>query len=96
MNQDETIFGKRILVGLTYLDDNEEVREKIQLHGVITGLAEHTLSFERADGEGSFSIPFDGELESSDEESTYTLSSTGEEVTGVHFISSFTVSPPEA
>jgi hypothetical protein len=91
----EAIFGKKILVGLTYLNGNGEVREQVQLHGLINGTSENTLTFERSDGEGNFSIPFDGELETSDEEAIYTLRTTGEEVTGVNFIASFTIHPPE-
>ena len=93
--EEETIFGKKILVGLTYLNHDGEVREQIQLYGLINGISENSLSFERSDGEGDFSIPFDGELETSDEENIYTLRTTGEKVTGVNFIASFTIHPPE-
>jgi hypothetical protein len=94
MSGDETVVGKRILVGLTYLDQVGEVSKQIQLHGLILRLGEHSLYFERADGQGEFAIPFDGELDAGDPEATYTLRSTGEEVTGVHFIASWTVHPP--
>ncbi|WP_154668057.1 hypothetical protein [Pseudoduganella violaceinigra] len=89
----DTIFGKRILVGLTYLDASGGVAKQIQLHGIISRLAAHSLYFERADGNGEFSIPFDGELDVADPDSTYTLRSTGETITGVHFIASWTIHP---
>lgn len=92
MNED-TIFGKRILVGLTYLNGAGEVAKQIQLHGIITRLAEHSLYFERADGSGEFSIPFDGKLELANPESIYTLRSAGESVSGVDFIASWTIHP---
>ena len=95
MNKEETILGKRILVGLTYLDREGKVREQLQLYGPVNAVSETTLRFERSDGEGEFSIPFDGELEVSDEEDIYTLKSTGEEVTGVCYIASFTIHPPD-
>jgi len=90
---DDTILGRRILVGLTYLDGAGEVTKQIQLHGIISRLAEHSLYFERADGSGEFSIPFDGELDAADPESIYTLRSTGESVSGVDFIASWTIHP---
>lgn len=92
MNKD-TIFGKRILVGLTYLDASGEVTDQLQLHGIISRLAEHSLYFERADGGGEFSIPFDGELDVTDPDSIYTLRSTGEALTGVNFVASWTIHP---
>jgi len=88
--------GKKILVGLTYLNPNGEVREQLQLHGLISNAGEHTLAFEKADGSGQFTIPFDGELDFADPESIYTLRSTGEAVSGVNFLASFTIHPPES
>ncbi|WP_342117549.1 hypothetical protein [Pseudoduganella sp. OTU4001] len=90
---DDTIYGKRILVGLTYLDSAGDVTKQIQLHGIISRLAEHSLYFERSDGGGEFSIPFDGELDVADPDSIYTLRSTGESVSGVNFIASWTIHP---
>lgn len=88
------LVGQKILVGLTYLDAKGEVREQRQLHGVIATVGENTVAFERADGAGRFSIPFDGELDAADPEAIYTLRSTGETVSGVNFVASFTISPP--
>ena len=84
--------GKRILVGLTYLNANGDVQE--QLHGLISSVDEHTLTFEKADGSGQFSIPFDGQLAAADPEAIYTLRSTGEAVSGVNFVASFTIHSP--
>ena len=92
---EETIFGKHILVGIAYLDSAGEISKRIQLHGTIIRIAEHSLYFDRADEQGEFSIPFDGELEEGDHDAVYTLSSTGEKVTNVDYISSWTVSPPK-
>ena len=88
---DQVLLGQKILVGLTYLRANGEVREQKQLHGLICGVEAHTLSFEQANGAGIFSIPFHGELESADPEAVYTLRSTSEAITGVNFIASFTI-----
>lgn len=90
----QLFVGKKILVGLTYLNANGEVREQMQLHGSISSIGAHTLAFEKADGSGQFAIPFDGQLDAADPESVYTLRSTGEEVTGVNFVASFTIHTP--
>jgi hypothetical protein len=97
MNKNNTILGKRILVGLTYLNRDGEVAEQLQLHGVISQLGEHTLCFERADGAGEFSVPFDGELDTANPDAIYTLRSTGKKVSGVEYIGSWTIHPnPDA
>jgi hypothetical protein len=57
------VIGKRILVGLTYLDRHGAVAKQIQFHGIVSPASGHTLRFERSDDGGTFSIPFDGELE---------------------------------
>ena len=86
--------GKRILVGLTYLNANGDVQEQVQLHGLISSVGEHTLTFEKADGSGQFAIPFDGQLTAADPEAIYTLRNTGEAVSGVNLVASFTIHSP--
>ena len=95
MKEGDSIVGKHLLVGLTYLDNNGQVKKQLQLHGTILEISETTVIFERADGGGTFSIPFDGEFESANPEDLYTLSSTGEEVRGVELLSSWTISAPK-
>lgn len=85
------MIGKKILVGLTYVDTNNEVTSQLQLHGNILSTGEHTLVFQRSDNDSEFSIPFKGELDEADTELIYTLKTTGEEVTGVNYISTFTI-----
>lgn len=94
MTRDEEFVGKRILVGLTYLQPDGDVREQVQLHGIIRRVDGHVIAFERADGAGTFTIPFDGELQSAEPGAVYTLRSTGEQVHDVHFLASFTIHPP--
>lgn len=89
----DSLIGQKILVGLTYLDAEGEVREQKQLHGIICGVGDHTVSFEQSNGAGPFSIPFDGQLEPADPEAVYSLRSTGESVSGVNFVASFTIHP---
>lgn len=87
----DTIFGKRILVGLTYIDHAGEVSRQIQLHGLISSVTESSLYFEKSDGSGEFSIPFDGTLETAEPGATYTLRVSGEEVSDVDFLASWTI-----
>lgn len=82
---------QRILVGLTYLTAEGHVREQVQLHGLIAAVGDHTLTFDKADGSGPFTIPFNGQLDAADPEAVYTLRSTGEAVTAVDFLASFTI-----
>ena len=93
--ESETVFGKRILVGLTYLDRNGNIDRQTQLYGSITSLSENTLKFRRADNGEEFSIPFNGELDEADPEATYTLKSTGEVVRHIYFTQSWTINPPD-
>ena len=93
---EEKYIGKHLLVGLTYLNKDESIEERIQLHGIINGISANTISFERADNGEDCSIPFDEEsLEKGQPEAVYVLKSTGEAVENVDFISSWTIHPPQ-
>jgi hypothetical protein len=92
-NSDDSLIGKHILVGLTYLDHAGNVARQIQLHGFITYVSDSTIRFERADGDGEFAIPRDGSLSPADREAVYSLRSTGESVTEVDFVDSWTIHP---
>jgi hypothetical protein len=95
-NSDNSLIGKHVLVGLTYLDHAGNLASQIQLHGLITSVGDSTIRFERADDAGDageFAIPHDGSLTPADREAVYTLRSTGETVTGVDFVASWTIHP---
>jgi hypothetical protein len=92
----EKYLGKHLLVGLTYLNKDESLKERIQLHGIITRISENTIVFKRKDDGQDFSIPFDEEnLEAGQPEAVYELKSTGEAIESVGFIGSWTIYPPE-
>ena len=80
-------------MGLTYVDEHKQITRRVQLYGRITKLTANTLHFEPADGQGEFSVPFDGELELA-QDAIYTLSSTGEQVSDIDFLVSWTIHPP--
>lgn len=84
------------MVGLTYLNEDESLREQIQLHGHICGISDSTIVFKRVDNGEEFSIPFDEEnLDPAQPEAVYELKSTGEALENVDFISSWTIHPPQ-
>lgn len=85
------LVGKRILVGLTYLGHDGAVTRQLQLHGIVTEVEEGALRFERADGGGTFSVPNDGSPASADPEAVYTLHATGEAVSGIDYVASWTI-----
>lgn len=92
---DESILGKKILVGFTYVDKKGNIYDQKQLHGIITEVTSNTIFFEQSDEKGVITIPNSGELELADSEAEYVLSSTKEKITGVHFLSSWTIHPPK-
>jgi len=92
----EKYVGKHLLVGLTYLNKDESLKERIQLHGTINKISENTIVFKRTDNGEDFSIPFDEEnLQEGQPEAVYELKTTGEAVESVDFISSWTIHPPK-
>ena len=93
MTNSESIIGKRILVGLTYLDSDENVKRRDAFHGPVVAVSESSIVIERSDDGQDFSIPNDT-LYSSDPDDIYTLES-GEEVTGVYATCTWTIFPPD-
>ena len=51
-------LGKHLLIGLTYLEKDESIRERIQLHGNIIKISYNTIVIKREDNGEEFSIPF--------------------------------------
>ena len=89
-------LGKHLLVGLTYLNEDESFDEKMQIHGTIIKVSKNTIVLEQADNSEEFSIPFDEDnLEKGQPEAIYELKSTGEAVEKVDFISSWTIHSPD-
>ncbi len=87
------MIGKKILVGLRYLNKDGSVKDKIQFYGSIESVNNNTLTIKRADNGQLFSIPYSGEneVQKTDPKLVYTLHETGEKVSGVNYISVFTI-----
>jgi hypothetical protein len=95
IKQNEPLIGQRILVGLTYLNEEGLIKERIELYGEICSIEDSVLIFNRADGEGEFSIPLEDDIKRADSSAIYTLALTGEEITGIDYISTWTIYPPD-
>ena len=95
MDAGKAYIGKYLLVGITYLDSNEEVKKRIQLHGKITRITKEGIFFNRADDKGEFALPPDLQsLEPAPPRAEYRLKSTGEVVRDVDYISNYVISAP--
>ena len=91
----EKYLGKHFLVGMTYLEKDESIREQLQFHGNIIAVSESTIVFKRKDNGEEFSIPYDEEnIQKGDPEAVYNLKATGEAVENVDFISTWTIHTP--
>lgn len=94
--QKEQFTGKHLLVGLTYLNKDESLKEQIQLHGYISKISDNTVVFKRADNNEEYSIPFnESNMIPAEPDAVYELKSTGEAVESVDFLSSWTIHAPK-
>ena len=94
MTDDMDVIGKRVLVGLTFLDSSGRVDRRTQFWGPIIRVAEGELTIRRVDTGEEFTLPADvGELDVAGP-GTYELHDTGELVDNPDYLSSWTVTPP--
>jgi hypothetical protein len=54
----EQLLGSDAIVGLTYLDQGGEVRDVVEVHGVVTAIDETTVTLQLPDGT-PFTLPPD-------------------------------------
>jgi hypothetical protein len=84
--------GRRLLVGLTILDENEQPLQRVEVHGTVSSATEGGfLEIQRADGRGVFRLPFEPESLTAAAPGEYTLRSTGEVVTDPDFTTVWSV-----
>ena len=84
------MIGKYLIIGLTYVDSNEEVIEQTQLHGRIDRLEGQCFVFKKLDGE-EFSLPADLRAMSPAAPGCYKMRATGEVVEDPDYIMTWTV-----
>jgi hypothetical protein len=87
----ETYIGKHLLVGITYLDHEENVVEQVQLHGTITKIDETVIAIRLNDSDEEFTLPPDLDAIQEAAPGEYRLRSTGEVVINPDFLGSWTV-----
>jgi hypothetical protein len=83
----EELLGKRVLVGVTCVDEDGETIDRFQTHGLVSEVGEHWIVLTRSDG-GEFGVP--RELEPA-EPGEYRLRETGEVVVDPDFLARWTV-----
>ncbi len=91
-------LNKCIIVGLTYVDQNNQITEQKQFHGTIRQISDEGILVERAGGQGDYLLPPDLSALEQAEPGEYMLRKSGEVVVNPDFTSQWTVeeSPAEA
>lgn len=91
----QDVLGKCILVGFTYIKPDGTIREQTQKHGRISQCDENDFVFVDEDTQEELSLPPNLDwLDKADPEATYTLKSSGKEISGVDFVTSISVQEP--
>jgi len=86
--------GKHLLISLTYLDNAGAVREKTQLHGVITRINEAVIGVKRQDTGEDFTIPADLSALKVAAAGEYRLKPSGEVVVNPDYLAVWTIGEP--
>ena len=90
------VIGKRVLLGITYVNSTDEIIEQRQLHGVIeTVTSEDGVAIRLSDGT-LFRLPPDLRGLEPAAPGVYKLRSTGEEVENPDYVWTWTVTSPQA
>ena len=88
----ENIIGKTILVGITYVSNDELVLEQIQFFGTVEHADEEdVISIMKAKGDEVFNLPPDLSSFSIAQPGEYTLKSTGEVIVNPDLLTTWTV-----
>jgi hypothetical protein len=95
MIDDGKYMGKHVLIGITYVDAEDQVVEQVQCHGKIIRIDGSGIFVEQADGE-TFALPPDIESFRPAKPGVYRLRSSGEVVENPDFLSSWTVHAPQS
>lgn len=91
MKEIGSLIDKVLLIGITLLDENEELIEQTQVYGPIIRVNSEGIVILRNGTETEFTIPPDFDHVSEARPGEYRLRSTGEVVTDPDYISSWTV-----
>ena len=86
-------IGKRVLVGITYME-GFDVRCCKQYHSMVFEFDDAQVFFRRDNGK-QFSVPNEFDLNDAPDDKLFVLKSTGEQVTNVYATSAFTTNAEE-
>jgi len=93
----DALLGKTVIVGLTYVNDADEVTRRVQIHGVI-GLADRTegvrLDLQGVKAGQTYWLPPQVDNFEPAAPGVYRLKETGAEVVDPDFISTWTIHAP--
>ena len=87
------MLGKLLLVGITYLNDDESVNEQLQFAGTVLAV-EPLVSIDRGEGRVPFTLPPAEEAFEPAPPGDYRLRKTGEVVVNPDFMTTWTVHKP--
>ena len=91
MKSVDSLLDKILLIGITVLDDNDELITQIQVYGPVISSNADGIVISRNQTQSEFTIPPDFENVSEAQPGEYNLRSTGETVINPDYISSWTV-----
>jgi hypothetical protein len=91
-NSHDEYIGKRLLIGITFVDADDVVLEQFQTHGIITSINDRDgVTIEQANGAGIFYLPPDVENLHEAAAGEYKLRATGEIVVDPDYLTTWTV-----
>lgn len=91
----DTLIGSYVIVGIDVYTQDREHADRYQLHGIIEQAdRQHGMRIRLPNGEHYVLPPWPSAFKAADPEATYTLRSTGEEITGVEFTASWDIERP--
>jgi len=88
--------GKHLLISLTYVDQADKVKYKVQMHGVITRINEAVIVVIRQDSGEEFTIPADMDALKVAGEGEYHLKPSGAVVVNPDYLAVWTITEPSA
>jgi len=91
MKSIDSLLDKIILIGITVLDDNDDLITQIQVYGPVIRSNAEGIVICRNQTQREFTIPPDFENVSEAKPGEYNLRSTGEKVVDPDYLSSWTV-----
>ncbi len=90
----ESYIGKHLLVGITYLNGDESVDQRVELHGIVVGIDSKAVTLKLHDTDREFTLPPDLAAIQPAQPGEYRLRTTGEVVVDPDLLATWTVYPP--